>query len=118
MVSLSRPEYVPPNCHFEIEDAEDEWLWSYNFDYIHGRCIVPFLGNLPKLMRNAFNNLSPGGYFELFEAPMWFQSVDNSLAGTMMLKWNELMLDGLSALHPSGRCRRVLTRLFEQASEN
>ncbi len=91
-----RPEYVPPNCHFEIEDAEDDWLWSYKFDYIHGRYIVPFIGNVGKLMRSAFENLSPGGYVELLEAPMWFQSVDDSLRGTAMKRWNDVMLEGAS----------------------
>ncbi len=72
-------------------------MWSYKFDYVHGRYIVPYLADMPKLMRNIFANLTPGGYLELLEAPMWFQSVDDTLEGTAMKKWNDVMLEGTTA---------------------
>lgn len=31
---------VPPNLRFEIDDAEDEWIFSERFDYIHGRALL------------------------------------------------------------------------------
>ncbi len=75
------PGMSPSNCHFEIEDADDEWVWSYKFDYVHGRYIVPYLADMPKLMRNIFANLTPGGYLEMLEAPMWFSRWTTRLRG-------------------------------------
>ena len=85
---------MPPNCQFEIDDAEDEWVWRHKFDYVHGRYIVPFLNNLPKLMDNIYDNLNPGGYVEFLEAAMLFQAVDNTLDGKPMKVWNQLMIEG------------------------
>ena len=85
---------MPPNCQFEIDDAEDEWVWRHKFDYVHGRYIVPFLNNLPKLMDNIYDNLKPGGYVEFLEAAMLFQAVDNTLDGKPMKIWNNLMIEG------------------------
>jgi hypothetical protein len=33
-LSPIQPEYVPPNCRFEIDDIEDEWMFSTKFDYV------------------------------------------------------------------------------------
>ncbi len=31
--------FVPPNCRFEVDDAEDEWIFNQSFDYIHLRLV-------------------------------------------------------------------------------
>lgn len=33
-LSPIQPVYVPPNCSFEVDDAEDPWLFSHKFDYV------------------------------------------------------------------------------------
>jgi SAM-dependent methyltransferase len=61
-LSPIQPAYVPPNCHFVVDDAEDPWLFSHNFDYIHGRMLVTCFQSHLEVFRSAFDNLSPGGY--------------------------------------------------------
>ncbi|KAB5518858.1 methyltransferase domain-containing protein [Coniochaeta sp. 2T2.1] len=97
-LSPIQPPFIPPNCRFEIDDIEDMWLWTSNFDFIYGRYITPFLSDLPRFARNCFENLNPGGYIELLEATMLFQAVDGSYEGTAMQRWNGLMLQGVKKI--------------------
>jgi SAM-dependent methyltransferase len=94
-LSPIQPEFVPPNCKFEIDDAEDEWIWSQKFDYIHARYFTPFLKNTHKLLRNAFDHLEPGGWFELQEAAFWIESQDGTTNGTAIETWNRNVIDGM-----------------------
>ncbi|KAB5518907.1 S-adenosyl-L-methionine-dependent methyltransferase [Coniochaeta sp. 2T2.1] len=93
-LSPIQPGYVPPNCHFEIDDAEDEYTYSYKFDYIHGRYICPFLADIPKLLRMIYDNLNPGGHVEIMETLMLMKAVDDSLKGHPLQTWNTMMVEG------------------------
>jgi hypothetical protein len=93
-LSPIQPEYVPANCRFEIDDAEDEWVYSYKFDYIHGRYMCAFLTDCARLLRQVFDNLNPGGWVEFMETVIYFQSQDGSLNGTALERWNKLLLEG------------------------
>lgn len=86
--------YVPPNCRFEIDDAEDNWVYNYKFDYIHGRYICPFLADVPKMLERIYENLNPGGYVEIMETLMLMEAVDNSLDGHPLQRWASLMVGG------------------------
>lgn len=97
-LSPIQPEYVPANCHFEIDDAEDEWVFSHPFDYIHGRYMCAFLKDFGKLFRSAYANLKPGGWVEFQETLINFQAIDNTLEGTALQKWNKLLLEGIRAM--------------------
>ncbi|OIW24750.1 S-adenosyl-L-methionine-dependent methyltransferase [Coniochaeta ligniaria NRRL 30616] len=97
-LSPIQPEYVPGNCHFEIDDAEDEWVFSHPFDYIHGRYMCAFLKDFGKLFRSAYANLNPGGWVEFQETLINFQAIDNTLEGTALQRWNKLLLEGIRAM--------------------
>jgi hypothetical protein len=58
---------VPLNCRFEIDDAEEEWIYSQSFDYIHGRALVSCFKD--PVAAKIFANLNPYGYFE-FQVPI------------------------------------------------
>jgi Methyltransferase domain len=55
---------VPVNCSFEIDDAEDPWLFSHKFDYIHARGVVTCFKDVRQVIESAFEFLEPGGYLE------------------------------------------------------
>ncbi|KAM0816049.1 hypothetical protein AB5N19_01850 [Seiridium cardinale] len=97
-LSPIQPEYVPANCRFEIDDAEDEWIYSNKFDYIHGRYMCAFLSDFPKLWRNIYDNLQPGGWVEFMETVIYFQSQDGSIEGTALQRWNKLIIEGVKNL--------------------
>jgi hypothetical protein len=45
---------VPPNLNFEIDDAEDEWLYKTDsLDFIHCRYLFHGIRNWPKLIDQA-----------------------------------------------------------------
>jgi len=67
-LSPIQPPHVPVNCGFEIDDAEDEWLFKKPFQYIHGRAVVMCFRDNPHVIKSAFNALAPGGYLE-FQDP-------------------------------------------------
>ncbi|KAM0345712.1 hypothetical protein ACHAPU_006367 [Fusarium lateritium] len=64
-LSPIQPEWNPPNCTFEVDDFEDEWLYETAFDFIHGRELEGCIANRDRLLQQAFKHLLPGGYFEV-----------------------------------------------------
>src|ERR1700759_2500089 len=44
-----QPQWVPPNCQFQVDDAEEQWTFQKNsFDYIHLRDLYHAIRNWPK----------------------------------------------------------------------
>lgn len=64
-LSPIQPTDVPPNCSFEVDDAEDEWLFKKPFSYIHARAIISCFKDFPFVIRSAYKALLPGGILEL-----------------------------------------------------
>ncbi|KAL9064510.1 MAG: hypothetical protein Q9157_007808 [Trypethelium eluteriae] len=66
---------VPPNCSFEIHDAEeDDWSYSTPFDYVHGRLIITCFADPLEIIYKCFDNLKPGGYLEIHDlSPLEFE---------------------------------------------
>ena len=75
---------MPPNCSFEIDDAEDDWVYPKKFDYIHGRALVSCFKDPPSIIAKIFANLAPGGYFEFQDPIMPLRSIDGTLSGTAL----------------------------------
>ncbi|KZL71161.1 methyltransferase domain-containing protein (UMTA) [Colletotrichum tofieldiae] len=64
-LSPIQPRDVPPNVRFEVDDVEEEWLYSQPFDYIHLRFMNGSLADWKKIITKAYDNLLPGGYLEI-----------------------------------------------------
>jgi SAM-dependent methyltransferase len=97
-LSPIQPDYVPPNCHFEVDDAEDAWSFSHKFDYIHGRLLVTCFESHLTVFKSAFEFLRPGGYIELHDASLPFQGADERWNGTAFQKFWYLLMEGSRAL--------------------
>ncbi|KAI0177191.1 S-adenosyl-L-methionine-dependent methyltransferase [Pestalotiopsis sp. NC0098] len=102
---LSKIQPTPdvPNCLFERMDAEDDWLWTYKFDYVHVRMILAAIRDAKRLLQQAFDALSPGGWIELQDAGMDLRSEDgpqkdDRVATSYLKQWFELLAKG-AALH-------------------
>ncbi|KAL2004683.1 hypothetical protein VTN00DRAFT_3211 [Thermoascus crustaceus] len=78
-LSPIQPQWVPPNCVFEVDDFEQEWLFRTEFDYIHGRELNGFVTDYDRLFRRAFNHLKPGGYFEMQSVDAYFFADDETI---------------------------------------
>lgn len=81
---------VPPNLTFEVDDAEDDWLYTQQFDYIHTRTLCGGVRDWPRFHRQAFEHLKPGGWLEMQENDAWFQREDGTIP-----KWSKMFLEKL-----------------------
>ncbi|KAF3799463.1 Secondary metabolism regulator laeA [Colletotrichum gloeosporioides] len=66
-LSPIQPEFVPPNCYFEVDDIDKPWIFSQPFDFIFVRAMVGSFRSWPKFLSQAYDNLEPGGYIELHD---------------------------------------------------
>ncbi|KAF4954400.1 hypothetical protein FSARC_12143 [Fusarium sarcochroum] len=77
-LSPIQPKWTPPNCSFEVDDFEQNWVYHDNFDYIHARELGGCITDEDQLFRRAFDHLSPGGYFEVQAVYPRFLSDDDT----------------------------------------
>ncbi|GAP85041.2 putative methyltransferase domain-containing protein [Rosellinia necatrix] len=101
-LSPIQPEYVPPNCRFEIDDVDDEWMFSTKFDYIHARHMVGSISDFPKFFGVVYDNLTPGGWVEMQDYYVKLQSVDGTLEGTTLQRWSNMVNQALAFVGRSG----------------
>ncbi|KAK5131068.1 hypothetical protein LTR08_001354 [Meristemomyces frigidus] len=60
-----QPTWVPPNCRFEIDDIEAPWTFRTDFfDYIFARDLVFAVRDFPRLIKQCYEHLKPGGWVE------------------------------------------------------
>ncbi|GME52733.1 Methyltransferase type 12 [Neofusicoccum parvum] len=77
-LSPIQPSWVPPNVKFEVDDIEGEWGYGEKFDYIFARYLCAAIQDWPKLMRQAFENVKPGGWVEFQDYDTMLYSEDGS----------------------------------------
>lgn len=121
-LSPIQPEYVPANCRFEIDDAEDEWMYGQKFDYVHGRYMCTSIFDFPKLFGQIYDSLNPGGWVEFQETVIDFRAVDGSLEGTALRRWNDHLLEGIrragrDALSPFGFAAKMTAAGFTNVQQ-
>lgn len=64
-IAPTQPEWVPPNCHFELDDIEQDWTWRENTaDFIYSRDLICSIRDFPKLIDQSYKHLKPGGWLE------------------------------------------------------
>jgi len=98
-LSPIQPHFVPPNCHFEIDDLEKEWTWTEPFDYIFSRMMVASFADWKTYTQNAYDNLNPGGWVEMVDCLFPIQADDESLhADHTIMKWANLLVEGSEKL--------------------
>ncbi|KAJ5728543.1 uncharacterized protein N7483_003051 [Penicillium malachiteum] len=90
-ISPIQPSWVAPNIEFIMEDFETQWPYKLNhFDFIHARCLAGCVTNWPRFIKQIFNHVKPGGYFESHESAVWARSDDGSLAqGSALMEWQQ-----------------------------
>jgi SAM-dependent methyltransferase len=102
-LSPIQPNWVPPNCKFEIDDFNDEWTFGeHRFDFIHLRTSHASVHDRTKLYAQCFRALKPGGYLEEVEYSPQFTSEDETvLSDTAIAQWN-VMADDVASKLPDG----------------
>jgi trans-aconitate methyltransferase len=78
-LSAIQPIFVPQNLQFEIDDCEQEWLYSKPFDFVHMRALGGSIADWPKLLKRAYDNLVPGGWLQVTDCETRVSTDDDSL---------------------------------------
>ncbi|TVY64307.1 putative methyltransferase tdiE, partial [Lachnellula suecica] len=114
-LSAIQPEYVPPNCQFEIDDAEDDWTWSQRFDFVHGRMLFTCFKHPSEIFHRAFAALNPGGWMEMQDVLFDYDSIDGSGENTTIKAWNTKLHEGARIIGRDWRCTANYARWMEEA---
>ncbi|KAL0939517.1 methyltransferase domain-containing protein [Colletotrichum truncatum] len=110
-LSPIQPDYVPLNCVFEVDDLEREWAWSEPFDFIFSRNMLGSFHSWEWIVSQAFDNLEPGGYFEIHDNLYPIECDDGTLTEDMALfKWSALLVE---AVEKMGRSLTVTSNLSQ-----
>ncbi|KAL4805143.1 S-adenosyl-L-methionine-dependent methyltransferase [Aspergillus unguis] len=118
-LSPIQPSWVPQNLKFEIDDYEQPWTWAHKFDFIHGRMLSGSIADEQTLFRQAYENLAPGGWFELMDFCFPIRSDDDTMQGTSFQKLNEQMMEALRMVGRDGALADHFKRLMiETGFEN
>ncbi|KAL6401327.1 methyltransferase domain-containing protein [Ilyonectria robusta] len=78
-LSPIQPSWVPPNVRFILDDVELDWTEPEKYDYIHCRYMAGSIKDWPRLVRQIYDNLRPGGWVEFQESANTIYSEDDSL---------------------------------------
>ncbi|KAG5927337.1 hypothetical protein E4U53_002882 [Claviceps sorghi] len=79
-LSPIQPSWVPNNVKFLVDDVELDWVQSEQYDYIHCRFMAASIKNWPRLMRQMYSALKPGGWVEFQELSSCFSSATDDEA--------------------------------------
>ena len=85
--------YVPSNCSFEVDDFNNDFTFNQKFDFIHARALVGASQDYPKLIRQSYGALSPGGWLEMSDVQMPFEDEDGTMSGTALETWNNRQVE-------------------------
>ncbi|EMR67823.1 putative methyltransferase domain-containing protein [Eutypa lata UCREL1] len=93
---MGDPVWCPPNLTFEIDDATQDWTFAPNsFDYVHIRYMLGSIQDWPRLFKQAYTALKPGGYVESYESEPKYLSDDGTVTpDSAMSIWTKLFADG------------------------
>jgi SAM-dependent methyltransferase len=84
---------APLNVAFEITDAEDDWTYNTEFDFIHLRAVLTCFRDPKEVFTNAYNALAPGGYIQLRDPLFPMMYLTPPPADCSLPRWNELILE-------------------------
>lgn len=67
-LSPIQPDFIPPNCAFEIDDVTMEWTYPENhFDFVHIREMFGSVPDWEVFFEQAYRHIKPGGWVEIVE---------------------------------------------------
>ncbi|OJJ51813.1 hypothetical protein ASPZODRAFT_469364 [Penicilliopsis zonata CBS 506.65] len=97
-LSPIQPGWLPANCAFEVDDFTADWTFTHPFQFIHGRELAGAVKDMDRLAKQAFDNLQPGGYFEMKSIGLDSCSDDNTFEekATYSKQMNELVHEASS----------------------
>ena len=106
-LSPIQPLWVPPNCKFDLDDAQLEWAYADNsFDFIHMRFLLGSIQDWDALYRQAYRCLKPGGWIEHCDQSITACCDDGSMPDDCM--WHEWSRVFIKAGELQGRTFKII----------
>ncbi|KAF6831012.1 methyltransferase [Colletotrichum musicola] len=103
-LSPIQPSWTPPNVKFEMDDVESEWLSDRKYDFILCHYMLASIGDRPKLVKNIYDNLAPGGWTEFQDMSAEWYLDDGTLTEKHVTRqWNKTLADCMEAMGRDGR---------------
>ncbi|KAF4915256.1 putative methyltransferase tdiE, partial [Colletotrichum viniferum] len=91
-LSPIQPEWIPTNCKFEIDDLEKDWQFSRPFDFIMCRGMAGSFSDVPAMIQKIYDNLNPGGWFELGDLSLPLGCHDGTLRDdSAIARWHDAL---------------------------
>lgn len=79
-LSPIQPEWVPPNCHFEIDDVTLNWTFPPDhFEFIHIRELFGCIPDWDAFFQQTYRHTKPGGWIEIVEHSVQPLADDDSM---------------------------------------
>ncbi|WYZ45021.1 hypothetical protein EsH8_VIII_000337 [Colletotrichum jinshuiense] len=104
-LSASQPDLLPSNCSFEIDDLELDWRWNQPFDFIFCRSMAGSWSDFRSIIQKAYDNLTPGGYFEVQDIELPTHCDDGSVPSTAAIyRWEAALLEASNEIGRSLNC--------------
>ncbi|KAK4445920.1 S-adenosyl-L-methionine-dependent methyltransferase [Podospora aff. communis PSN243] len=98
-LSPIQPEWCPPNVKFVVDDVELDWAEPEPYDYIHCRYMAGSIKDWPRLVKQIYDNLKPGGWVEFQETANTLYSQDDSLKpDNAMVKMMEGLIEACNKI--------------------
>lgn len=119
-ISPIQPSFVPPNLSFQIDDVEDEWTFSTKFDLVFARMMTGSIADWPRLFKQAFDGLAPGGWIECHDILFEPLSDDGTLKpDSDFCKWAALVLEAAAKFgRPGDSAKRYKQQMIEAGYVN
>ena len=115
-LSPIQPRWVPPNLRFEIDDAESEWAYKSKFEFIHLRTLGGSIKDIPKLLRQIYDNLKPGGWIEWQEYETAVTTDDDSFPeNSAILEYYKILNEAAAKFGKKLNIAPTLKSSIEQA---
>ncbi|KAK2800848.1 hypothetical protein FQN50_007989 [Emmonsiellopsis sp. PD_5] len=94
-LSPIQPNFTPPNCRFEVDDACAEWAFPFNhFDLVHIRCMYGCVPDWVEFYKKVYKHLKPGAYIDQFEFSIQFKSDDGTVTKDHVLsRWSSIFYE-------------------------
>lgn len=93
-ISAVQPSWIPPNCSFQIDDAQLDWTFKPDyFDLVHIRYLYGGIDDWAKLYRQAFTHTKPGGWFQNVEIDLETRSENSQIPekdAELFKRWRDL----------------------------
>jgi hypothetical protein len=105
---------VPPNCRFEIDDIEDEWIFSQKFDFIHARAMISCFPDHKKVIKACLDGMAPGGWCEWQDICFPFEHVGPVPEDCSLIKWITLIAEAARTVGRDWEATHSYKKYFDE----